>query len=61
MRLALAVWPVSQVALIEMPGHGDVGRANSFQVLYDLSRSPGPDAGEALEAWRSWMMHGSVT
>jgi hypothetical protein len=56
-----AVWPVSTVALIAMPGHGDIGRANAFQVLYDLSRSPGPDAGEALQAWRGWMMHGPVT
>jgi hypothetical protein len=42
--------------LIEMRGHGDVARANAFQVLYDLSRSPGPDAGETLEAWRTWMI-----
>jgi hypothetical protein len=25
-------------------------------VLYDLSRSPGPDAGEALQAWRTWLI-----
>lgn len=51
------VWPISKVpVLIEMRGHGDVARANAFQVLYDLSRSPGPDAGEALEAWRTWMI-----
>ena len=51
------VWPISKTpVLIEMRGHGDVARANAFQVLYDLSRSPGPDAGEALEAWRTWMI-----
>jgi hypothetical protein len=51
------VWPISKVpVLIEMRGKGDVARANAFQVLYDLSRSPGPDAGEALEAWRTWMI-----
>ena len=51
------VWPISRApVLIEMRGHGDVARANAFQVLYDLSRSPGPDAGEALEAWRTWMI-----
>ena len=51
------VWPISKApVLIEMRGHGDVARANAFQVLYDLSRSPGPDAGEALEAWRAWMI-----
>ncbi len=50
-------WPISKTpVLIEMRGHGDVARANAFQVLYDLSRSPGPDAGEALEAWRTWMI-----
>ncbi len=51
------VWPISKTpVLIEMRGHGDVARANAFQVLYDLSRSPGPDAGEALQAWRTWMI-----
>ena len=51
------VWPISKSpVLIEMRGHGDIGRANAFQVLYDLSRSPGPDADEALEAWRTWMI-----
>jgi hypothetical protein len=51
------VWPISKVpVLIEMRGHGDIARANAFQVLYDLSRSPGPDAGEALQAWRTWMI-----
>lgn len=51
------VWPISKApVLIEMRGHGDVARANAFQVLYDLSRSPGPDAGEALQAWRTWMI-----
>lgn len=50
------VWPISKSpVLIEMRGHGGIARANAFQVLYDLSRSPGPDAGEALEAWRTWM------
>ena len=49
------VWPVS-TSLIEMRGQGHVARANAFQVLYDLSRSPGPDVGEALEAWRTWMI-----
>jgi hypothetical protein len=57
------VWPVAKApVLIEMPGYGEVARASSFQVLYDLSRSPGPDADEALEAWRSWMLaSGSVS
>jgi hypothetical protein len=51
------VWPISKLpALIEMRGYGDVARANAFQVLYDLSRTPGPDADEALEAWRTWMI-----
>lgn len=51
------VWPMSLTpVLVEMRGHGDVARANGFQLLYDLSRSPGPDAGEALEAWRIWMI-----
>lgn len=51
------VWPISKSpVLIEMRGHGDVARANAFQVLYDLSRSPGPDADEALEAWRTWLI-----
>lgn len=51
------VWPISKApVLIEMRGHGDIARANAFQVLYDVSRSPGPDAGEALEAWRTWMI-----
>jgi hypothetical protein len=51
------VWPVSEApVLIEMRAHGDVARANAFQVLYDLSRSPGPDVDEALEAWRTWMI-----
>lgn len=51
------VWPMSKApVLVEMRGHGDVARANAFQVLYDLSRSPGADAGEALEAWRTWMI-----
>jgi len=51
------VWPISKSpVLIEMRGHGGVARANAFQVLYDLSRSPGPDAGEALEAWRTWLI-----
>lgn len=51
------VWPISKSpVLIEMRGHGDVARANAFQVLYDLSRSLGPDAGEALDAWRTWMI-----
>ena len=51
------VWPMSKApVLIEMGDHGDVARANAFQVLYDLSRSPGPDADEALEAWRAWMV-----
>jgi hypothetical protein len=56
------VWPVSTApVLIEMRGHGDVARANAFQVLYDLSRSPGPDVDEALKAWRTWMVEsGSV-
>jgi hypothetical protein len=49
------VWSISK-SLIEMRGHGDVARANAFQVLYDVSHSPGPDAGEALEAWRTWMI-----
>lgn len=57
------VWPVSKApVVIEMRGHGDVARANAFQVLYDLSRSPGPDVDEALEAWRTWMVaSGSVS
>jgi hypothetical protein len=51
------VWPISKApVLIEMGGHGDFARANAFQVLYDLSRSPGPDADEALQAWRDWMV-----
>lgn len=51
------VWPISKrPVLIEMRGHGDVARANAFQVLYDLSRGLGPDAGEAVEAWRTWMV-----
>jgi len=51
------VWPMSKApVLIKMGGHGDIARANAFQVLYDLSRSPGPDADEALEAWRGWMV-----
>ncbi|RHW24042.1 hypothetical protein D0Z08_26185 [Nocardioides immobilis] len=51
------VWPISKApVLTEMRGHGDVARANAFQVLYDLSRSPGPDADEALKAWRDWMV-----
>lgn len=51
------VWPISKApVLIEMRGHGDVARANAFQVLYDLSRTPGPDAGEAQEAWHTWMV-----
>jgi hypothetical protein len=51
------VWPISKrPVLIEMQGHGSVARANAFQVLYDLSHSPGPDAGEALQAWRTWMI-----
>ncbi len=56
------VWPVSNApVLIAMRGHGNVARANAFQVLYDLSRSPGPDVDEALEAWRTWMVaSGSV-
>jgi hypothetical protein len=55
------VWPTSKSpVLLEMRGHGDVARANAFQVLYDLSRSPGPDAGEALEAWRSWLIESDV-
>ncbi|HEY2043047.1 MAG TPA: hypothetical protein VGH11_10260 [Jatrophihabitans sp.] len=53
----VGAWPVSKASvLIEMRGHGDVARANAFQVLYDLSRSPGPDADEAMEAWRTWMV-----
>jgi hypothetical protein len=53
----LGVWPLPKVpVLIEMQGHGDVARANAFQVLFDLARSPGPDADEALEAWRTWMV-----
>lgn len=57
-----SVWPISKApVLLEMRGHGEVARANAFQVLYDLSRSPGPDAGEALDAWRTWMIEsGSV-
>jgi len=56
------VWPASKApVLIKMHSHGDVARANAFQVLYDLSRSPGPDVDEALQAWRSWMVaSGSV-
>lgn len=55
------VWPISKVpVLIEMRGHGDVARANALQVLYDLSRSPGPDADEALKAWRTWMIESSA-
>lgn len=51
------VWPISKApVLLQMSGHGDIARANAFQVLYDVSRSPGPDAGEALEAWRTWMI-----
>jgi hypothetical protein len=51
------VWPISKTpAVIEMRGYGDVARANAFQVLYDLSRAPGPDADEALEAWQTWMI-----
>lgn len=51
------VWPISKSPVLsEVRGHGDVARANAFQVLYDLSRSPGADAGEALEAWRTWMI-----
>lgn len=49
------VWPIAQ-AFIEMRGHGDVARANAFQVLYDLRHSPGADAAEALDAWRAWMI-----
>jgi hypothetical protein len=58
-----AVWPVSNTpVLIEMGGLGNVARANAFQVLYDLARSPGPDVSEALEAWRTWMLGaGTVT
>lgn len=53
----LGVWPVSKSpVLVEMRGHGALARANAFQVLYDLSRSPGPDADEATEAWRTWMV-----
>jgi hypothetical protein len=52
-----SMWPISKApVLVEMRGHGDVARANAFQVLYDLARAPGPDAGEALEAWRTWMI-----
>lgn len=55
------VWPISKApVLIEMRGHGDIARANAFQVLYDVSRSPGPDVGEALEAWRIWMTESGV-
>ncbi|WP_375479686.1 MarR family transcriptional regulator [uncultured Jatrophihabitans sp.] len=51
------IWPISKApVLLEMRGHGDIARANAFQVLYDLSRSPGPDADEALDAWRTWMI-----
>ncbi|HEY0868868.1 MAG TPA: MarR family transcriptional regulator, partial [Acidothermaceae bacterium] len=52
----LGVWPLPKApALIEMQGH-HVARANAFQVLFDLARSPGPDVSEALEAWRTWMV-----
>lgn len=51
------MWSISKTpVLIEMRGHGDVARANAFQVFYDLSRSRAPDAREALEAWRTWMI-----
>ena len=51
------VWPMSRApVLIELGERGEVARANAFQVLYDLSLSPGPDADEALEAWRAWMV-----
>lgn len=57
-----ALWPISkQRRLIEIRSAGEIARADAFQVLYDVSRSPGPDVDEALQAWRSGMLSGRVT
>ncbi len=56
-----SIWPASNApVLIKMRGHGDVARANAFQVLYDLSRSPA-GRGRGGGGVRTWMVaSGSV-
>jgi hypothetical protein len=52
-----AVWPIGRTPhLIEVDGIGEMARAGALQVLWDLLGSPGPDAQEAAEGWRNWML-----
>jgi hypothetical protein len=52
-----AVWPVGRAPwTVGLTGYGNVARAGALQVLYDLTRAGGPDAGEARQAWLDWML-----
>jgi hypothetical protein len=57
-----AIWPVGnpshlvETHLVEIDGVGDLPRAGSLQVLWDLRHGVGPDANEAAAAWSEWML-----
>jgi hypothetical protein len=56
-----AVWPIGKLPhLIEGKEVGEVARASSLHVLWDLNHSDGPDKGEAVAAWRKWMLSGGA-
>lgn len=56
-----SVWPLGGAShLLHLDGVGDVARASALQVLFDLVQSPGSDAAEAADRWRSWMLNGPV-
>jgi hypothetical protein len=53
----LAVWPIGHTPWTwGLTGYGNVSRAGSLQVLYDLKHASGPDADDAAQAWLDWML-----
>lgn len=52
-----AVWPINNTQrAVDLAGFGNVVRADSLQVLYDLNHASGPNAHEAARAWLEWML-----